>query len=539
MVVTVTTLAAALRVSAADGTWSVDANGNWSIATNWSGSNVASGTDSTADFSTLDITAARTVTLDAAQTIGNLKFGDTGATLYGWTLGGSNALTLSATSGSSINVASSCTATISAVLAGGSSGLTKTGAGTLVLSGNNTFTDNLNIAQGTLSVASLAQTGAQPLGGDGSSITLSGGTLTYTGAFAKTTKNVTLAANTTSTINASNTTVTGGINNVGGLTGSGNLIVNQARGDSRTIFQGTNNFTGNVTLNGGILQMAYHGADASLGNNVAWTINGGGVRAGLAADAMDYTINVGSLSGAGYLESTDSASLAKTTTFSIGGLGTSTSYAGVIRNNDGNGSRITALAKVGAGTLTLSGTSTYTGGTTVSDGTLLVNGSLANTTTAVNAGTLGGSGTIGGAVTIASLATLAPGSNGTVSTLTLGNSLTLNSGALLAFDLAGVNASDKVSMTANTLSINGQQFADFTFNALSGFNEGVYTLIDAGTISGTGLGSNRTGLINGLGATLSVSGNDLILTVIPEPGTVALLFSALLGMIAYAWRKRK
>ena len=39
-------------------------------------------------------------------------------------------------------------------------------------------------------------------------------------------------------------------------------------------------------------------------------------------------------------------------------------------------------------------------------------------------------------------------------------------------------------MSSSTLYLNGQNFSDFNFTALSGFGMGIYTLIDAGTISG-------------------------------------------------------
>src|SRR3989442_1994960 len=99
---------------------------------------IATGVDFTADFSTIDITQNRTVTLNSALTIGNLKFGDTTPS-RDWTLSGSGTLTLAVSSGApTINIVNQTT-TISLVLAG-TQGFNKTGAGTLTLSGNNTFT---------------------------------------------------------------------------------------------------------------------------------------------------------------------------------------------------------------------------------------------------------------------------------------------------------------------------------------------------------------------------------------------------------------
>ena len=133
---------------------------------------------------------------------------------------------------------------------------------------------------------------------------------------------------------------------------------------------------------------------------------------------------------------------------------------------------------------------------------------------------------------------MAPGAVGAAGTLTLGSTLSLANGALLAFDLAGTSASDKVSMASTALTLNGQKFSDFSFTALSGFGQGTYVLVDAGSVSGL-LGTSLAGTIDGLSATLLVSGGDLVLTVVPEPGTLALLAAGLLGLLAYAWRKRK
>ena len=202
-----------------------------------------------------------------------------------------------------------------------------------------------------------------------------------------------------------------------------------------------------------------------------------------------------------------------------------------------NGSTVTALAKYGSGTLIVGGANSYTGPTTVNAGSLLVNGSgsLASPVTVNGSGTLGGNGRAG-SVTVNPGGHLAPGAS--AGTLTLTGNLTLSAGARLDFDLAGPNASDKIAMASSTLMLNGQQFSDFTFTPLAGFGPGQYTLIDAGTITGS-LGSNRDGTIGGLPATLSTSGGDLVLNVVPEPSTFVLLGMGAVGLLGFAWRRRK
>jgi hypothetical protein len=108
---------------------------------------------------------------------------------------------------------------------------------------------------------------------------------------------------------------------------------------------------------------------------------------------------------------------------------------------------------------------------------------------------------------------------------------------ILDFELGDVFASDK-SPCLPTLFLNGQDFADFHFNLLDGFGMGLYTLIDAGTISGL-LGSNLSGNIGSYTASLAVSGNDLVLNVVPEPSGLAMLIAAVLGLGVYCNRRKK
>jgi fibronectin-binding autotransporter adhesin len=209
------------------------------------------------------------------------------------------------------------------------------------------------------------------------------------------------------------------------------------------------------------------------------------------------------------------------------------------------------LNKIGGGVLNLQAANTYSGTTTINSGVLALvsSGSIAASTlidvqsgatfrvsqltSSFNLGgtqTLKGKGTIVGAVVAAAGSRIEPGES--IGTLTFNGNLTLTDGALLDYELGSITASDKISMASRTLNLNNQQFDDFTFHPLNDFGQGIYTLIDAGTITGS-LGSFLTGTISGRTATLGISGNDLVLTVVPEPSVWVLLALASLGFLGF------
>ncbi|MCE5280017.1 MAG: autotransporter-associated beta strand repeat-containing protein [Planctomycetaceae bacterium] len=201
------------------------------------------------------------------------------------------------------------------------------------------------------------------------------------------------------------------------------------------------------------------------------------------------------------------------------------------------------LRKTGAGTQILTGANTYTGGTQVNGGSLLVNNITASGTgtgaVAVNnGGTLGGSGFIGGPVTVAAGGKLSPGASAGM--LTINNSLNISAalggaaGSML-FDLG-----DTVTLSGASVLTIGSGLLEWDDFVFSGAPTGpaVYTLFNtSAAISGT-LGTNLSGKIGGLDATLSLdgSGQDILLTVIPEPATMTLL---VLGGVAALIRRRR
>lgn len=212
-------------------------------------------------------------------------------------------------SSSFVNVNSGISADIGSVISGAvpNIGLYKSGGGTLVLSGTNTYTGGTVISAGTLAVASDGNLGA--VTGD---LTLDGGTL-HTTADIGMSRSLNLAG-TGRLLTDAGTTLT--LN--GPLSGAGSLEKN---GGGDLIFGGAATYSGGTTIGDGTLQIGTGGSTGSLAGNVA----NAGILAFNRSDAL--------------------------------------SFAGVV---SGPGS----LEQRGTGTTTLTGANTYSGGTTISRRTL-------------------------------------------------------------------------------------------------------------------------------------------------------------------------
>jgi autotransporter-associated beta strand protein/T5SS/PEP-CTERM-associated repeat protein len=296
---------------------------------------------------------------------------------------------------------------------------------------------------------------------------------------------------------------------------------------------GSNSYSGTTNVFAGALVA---GSSSALSRNSVFALGGSGQSgvldlagfsntiAGLTTASVDVgQVVTTSRSGTATLTINNDASTSNTDCV----------FGGTLQ--DGGSANVLGLTKKGGRTLTLSGSNTYTGPTTINQGELVVNGSLVSRLTINSGGVLGGTGSLS-SVTVSASGHIAPGNSPGV--LNLSGSLSLLSGALMDYELDTPLTSDEVYMPTSLLSLNGQQISDFNFTALGGFMPGTYTLIDAGSISGS-LGAITDGAINGLPASLAIQGNDLVLTVVPEPGTLGLLCGLGVGVAAFARRRRK
>jgi outer membrane autotransporter protein len=237
-------------------------------------------------------------------------------------------------------------ATLSGTISGPGS-LTKIGAGTLTLTGNNSYQGGTALNAGTLAVGSNTALGTGTLTfADGTTLQAAANGLTLANA---------MTLNGTGTVDSQGNalTLSGPLSGAGGLTkiGAGTLVL--AANDT---------YAGTTTISAGTLQLGNGGTSGSIAGNV---------------------VNNGILA------------INRSDTFSFGGVMSGT---GAFQQN-------------GTGTTILTAASTYNGATAVNAGTLIVNGSIANSAVTVNAGAmLAGTGTVG-ATTIASGGTFAPGNS--------------------------------------------------------------------------------------------------------------------------------
>ena len=354
-----------IPASVRDLTWGLIVDGTWNSST----ANFTSGGSSTAfaatDNVTFDNAAGGVITLSGALA--------------------PTAVTVSATSGTYTFNGATAADKIT-----GSTGITKSGAGTLILASANDFTGGVTITGGTVQID-----GANRLGTGGVSLNGSGATLVSTSSSA-----VSMSANTL-TIGASGGTINTGSNGLtlGALTTSGMLTktgagsltvgtVNSSAGAGFTVSAGdlvlgqasgvvkvfaNSSLTGNLVLSSGIRfdvdgNSAISGSGkikvATTGTLISNTSGdvGGTISTEIALNSNAIAFAKGTWAGSSY---TPSTSFLTTVGGTSGGALSVFFLSGDadvdLSNNSTTGG--------GTGTLTLTGASTYTGNTTINANT--------------------------------------------------------------------------------------------------------------------------------------------------------------------------
>ena len=395
----------------------------------------------------------------------------------------------------------------------GSGALIKTGAGTLILSGSNSYSGGTVINGGALMI------------GDGSSSGRIAGDVVDNGSL------------------IFNRTGSNGF--AGALSGSGDLV---HAGIGTTTLSASNSFSGSTRVIAGKI---------NLGNANSLS------RSTLVLDTSDFgsigfsgrgtlTYHLGGLSGSRNLAFGSNS-------LTIGSNDRNTLYSGSL---SGSGS----LTKTGIGDLNLTGSNSYTGGTAVNSGTLRVNGSIAGNLSVSSGAVLGGSGVIAGNTVIAG--THSPGNSPGVQTF--GGDLSYQPGASMIWQLSANTTSnapvvyDQV-MVGGNLSFSGPTGLQLVFNdvgslvnwtdalwrsnqswtiyQVSGVTTGLVNLTLAdyyGLLDATGNGFASS--LAGASFSIRQSGQNVVLdykaAAVPEPSTYALMGLGVLVLLIAARRRR-
>ncbi|EFS4570850.1 fibronectin-binding autotransporter adhesin ShdA [Salmonella enterica] len=380
--------------------------------------------------------------------------------------------------------------------------LTKEGAGTLILSGDNDYSGGTTINEGTLVAASTTALGTGlvdnnatlVLDADGE-VSAVGGITTHSGATTQLALGTSLDLGDSALIQQDGSTLNVELNSDsvqplitgGSATLGGDLVVSDASLQARASdaeFQSFKLMDMDSDISGDFTSLTMNLTDKPDYLTVTGTIN--------PEDASEYLLTEGLSWNATATSATPAHG-----TFTLG-AGDSFEVTSVLGDKTGNGDWDgKSLTKLGAGKLTLSGANTYTGDTNVQEGTLWLSGD----------GTIGEMGSQQ-AVNVASGATFG-GSNGTTvngkvtneGTLVFGDSeetgaiFTLN-GDLI--NMGTMTSGSSASTPGNTLYVDG----DYTGNGGSLYLNTVLGDDDSATdkLVITGDASGTTDLyINGIG----------------------------------------
>ena len=505
-----------------------------------------------------------------SQTVGAVSItapAGTGNTIQNGTLAGTS-YTVSNASG---------TVTVTANLAGGAATLAKSGAGTLSLTGVNTFTGATSITAGTLEIggagqlnsgayagaisnagtllvnSTAGQTFTGVISGAGALTKANTGTLTLSGASTFTGNMIinagTVAANLT--VNTASPTGTSlGNMTVGGRTITVNSgatlrfeqpdaigeytyktpVTLVADGGTITRVNGSFNSLGNITLRNGAHLTSADGQNPTVNS---FSLNGDITVEGTSGSFIDTS---GTTNNAFHLATgVGSGNI----TFTVADTGDTTADLTVsasLRDKTLGGAA--GITKAGDGKMVLTAANTYSGATAVNGGMLMVNNSSGSATgtgavSVASGATLAGTGTISGAVTITGK--ISPGDGG-ISTLNTGG-VTWNGAATAGvntdweFALGTGNTADKLNITGNFTKGSGSVF---NFDFLGSAFTGIFTLAQwTGSTTFSSGDFSYSNLGGGYSGSFTINGSTLQFTAVPEPT------SALAGLLLGAGLLRR
>lgn len=362
--------------------------------------------------------------------------------------------------------------TISGVMSTNAAGVTKQGAGTMVMTGTNTYRAAVTISAGILSVNAVQNAStSSPLGTGATTPAISiaaGATLQYTGSGHSTGRAITLTG-TGAIIDASGSgtlTLSGAITgNTFGLilTGTGNGIKS---GSAIATSTGTLTKQGSGTWT---LSFAntYTGLTTVSAGSLTYGINSAISTGGITVDGSTAILNLST-----FTESAGTITLDNDGTISGSGTLTST---GTFELKDGTVSAVLAgsaipLNKTTSGTVSLSGANTFTGAVTITSGILSVNAvqnAPTNSPLGTGAGTptiaIGASGTLrytgSGHSTTRAISLLGSGATIDASgsgTLTISGAITGNTfGLILTGTGNGIKSGSAIATTSGELTKQG------------------------------------------------------------------------------------
>ncbi len=448
----------------------------------------------------------------------------------------------------------------------GTLGLTKSGAGTMVLAGTaaNTATGLTTVAAGELDLSKTA--GVNAIAGDAST---SSNDVSVTGGTLKWLANDQVGDTATITVNGGTVNLNGKTETLGSLivnsgtfqTGAGHLTGTTATvqfaGGTSTINSGGIVEDGHIVVTGGTNTVQGGGTEGLLhllSGGLGLQITGASIT--LNSDAtnpgrllLDGNVSSATSSTTAFITSGGSAANAGAVDL---GTGTRTFTAATGTTPSGIDLSISAkiiapgggLTKAGTGTLELTGANTYAGGTVVNSGTLLADNSSGSATGSggvmVNAnGTLGGIGSINAGsnnININANGIITGAKNGSVGALTLTAANVIFAGT----DASNVAtyAVDILSNTSDRLNITGVLDLSSGFDriAFNGTPDGTSSYVLATYTSATGTFDSFPTLPTGY--QLIYGSTELDLTPIPEPGTWAMGALVSVGLLA-TYRARR